>query len=440
MKQSLWFLAGCLALFSFSTVAYASHGKPMTRAGFIKLVVSQKFSQGEIDACDKSRLPFGDVSPRFRSASSICMAYQNGFIKRNNKFRPAAPVTLAEAAAILTAAFDLEVPQYTPFPGTWYQSYLLALEMQNAIPISFWTPADIVTRIEALEMISRLADGMTAKPSMTFEALHLQRTHYRAVDFLRLEGDFKKPLAGSFLTPKILAFFQEPGTYYITDIDHAEQDDQNYCHNYYTQSGTRGNVTLETQGDNATITIEALSTDYCNIGQAKPYTISLEKKGNELFVKGAENNRIRIERAPIEKICRQFADGCPAGFYDYTKVETTGTLNTVTTNGEVWNVYTTAWKPIFSDLRGVPFIQAEEDFGDGKQFKKIYEAPNHNRNGWGRGILSYEECLTDTVASSLARGYSYHFCIKRAGNFFIVASQKELGDKATFWIDENFRR
>lgn len=378
--------------------------------------------------------------------------------------RPKDRISLAEAAVLLTKSFSLEIPHIETQPtDPWYKPYLLALEEQNAIPISFWIASDSVTFGEAKEMLDRLANKISDRPSMTYDILSSQRIPYRSEEFLRLHGDFSKPLSGPILTSKIIRLFQEPGTYNIFDNDDPEAP-TNYCHEFYTYSGKIGSVTTVVGQGVTTVTIEALSTDYCvfpyedmepgecpedalynddprcNIGKAREYKITLEKRGKKLFVKGAESSRIRITRAPLEAICKEWAAVCP-GFYYPTKTETVGEVSVTTLpDGSEWNVYRTAWKPIFADLRGVNYMAFEKTLSDGAIWKKIHYGPEHNRDAWGHGKASYEDCIIDPVSSPIASGITFDFCMKREGNFFFVASKKELGDKATFWIDENFRR
>lgn len=354
--------------------------------------------------------------------------------------RPKDRIGLAEAAVLLAKSFSLGTAHIeTQSTDPWYKPYLLALEEQNAIPISFWTASDSVTWGEAQEMLDRLANEISDRPSMTYDILSSQRIPYRSEEFLRLHGDFSKPLSGSILTSKIIRLFQEPGTYNIFDNDDPEAA-TNYCHEFYTYSGKIGSVTTVSGPGVTTVTVEALSTDYCVSGEARPYKITFEKRGKKLFVKGAESSRIRIARAPEEAICKEWAPVCP-GFYYPTKTETVGEVSVTTLpDGSQWNVYRTAWKPIFADLRGVNYMAFEKTLSDGAIWKKIHYGPEHNRDAWGHGKASYEDCMADPIDSPVVSGVTFDFCMKREGNFFFVASKKELGDKATFWIDENFRR
>ncbi|MBI2639209.1 hypothetical protein HYW83_06520 [Candidatus Peregrinibacteria bacterium] len=375
------------------------------------------------------------------------------------------PITLTEAAVLLTRSYGLDVLPTESTNDPWYKPYLLALEEHNAIPISFWTPNDFVTYKEAVDMIERLENGDVSKPSMPFEVLNAQQSPYQSTELLRIAGDFSEPLPGSILTPAILRLFDEPATYNIFDVDYNDKDvSTNYCHRFYTQSGIRGDLAVVSDNKNVTITIQAISTDYCvypfkdmepgtcppdakhgddprcNYGKTRPYILTLEKKGNKLFVKGAESNRIMITKTSLQPLCRQWAAVCP-GFYNYTKVETNGEFGlTTASDGSVWNTYRTRWQPIFADLRGVPFIKFEKKLENGAFWKKTFEGPEHNRDSWGHGIATYDACMADPAEASIFPGTDFIFCIKREGNSFVIASKEELGDKATLWIDENFRR
>lgn len=374
--------------------------------------------------------------------------------------RPRDDVLLSEAAVLLAKKFklDLEKPSAQ---DPWYRPYLYALEEKRALPVSFWTPSDRVARAEAADMIARLGEKDTSQDSLLFSDLADANVPYRSVEFLRLQGDFSKPVDGRMIPNKVIELFREPGTYNIFDMDYDDENAPNSsCRRYYTQSGKRGSVSVISEGDKISVRIEALSTDFCefpyedmepgecppdavygddprcNIGVPKPYTLVLEKRGKELTVRGAESGRIRITRAPIEPICREWAADCPAGYYEPTRVVTSGALSKKNAaDGAAWNLYTTAWKPIFGDLRGLHYAAF-----DSAGMRIIYEAPEHNKDAWGHGSASFDACMGDPVGSSSSLGYDFNFCIKREGNSLVVASQMELGTSATFWIDTHYRR
>lgn len=338
--------------------------------------------------------------------------------------RPRDKVTLAEAAVFITNAFELPKPEN--FSGDWFETSLLALESKGAIPTSIFTVMEKLTRAEVLEIIDRLKNNVTDRPSMTFQSL----VHPRYIGSQRV--DFWRP-GVSAMNEKLFRLLKQPAYYQIFDVRAEEQEDNAYCQRYASEKI----IIIHSEGEDAVVpqnfevTFVGKSTDYCDAGNANPYQLTIIKEGDFLRLVGSLSNRVKIVRTELEKIPYEWGPSGP--FYEQTRVNTDGTLETKTLeNGEPLFIYRTAWQSIFNDLRGTPFFMAAKKLPDGRMWMKFYEGPLHNRDFYGYGNLSYEKCLVDPKP--------FLFCIKKEGGNLIVASRLELGDRLTLWIDEHFKR
>lgn len=337
--------------------------------------------------------------------------------------RPRDNVTLAEAAVFMTNAFELPKPEN--FSGDWFETSLLALEYKGAIPTSIFTIMEKLTRTEVLEMIDRLKNNITDRPSMTFQSL----VHPRYIGSQRV--DFWRP-GVTTMNGKLFRLLKQPAYYQIFDVSVDEQNDSTYCQRYASEKIT----IIHSDGEDAVVpqnfevTFTGKSTDYCDDNNAKPYQLTIIKEGDSLRLVGSLSNRVKIVRTELEKLPYEWGPSGP--FYEQTRVNTEGTMETKTLeNGEPLFMYRTAWQPIFNDLRGTPFFMVAKKLPDGRMRMKFYEGPVHNRNFYGYGNLSYEKCLTDPKP--------FIFCMKKEGGNLIVASHEEL-DRLTLWIDEHFKR
>lgn len=256
------------------------------------------------------------------------------------------------------------------------------------------------------------------------------------VDMIQLEGDLSQPLPGTVLTQEMIQQFLDPAQYQILD---AQDTDANslYCHKFYDTSVAVTYPPLRPadkgQFQDVSITIQGLSTDWCDEtgiqpGESavpRPYSITLQRKNGQLFVTGAETNHVTIIRRPIERIGN--GNGT---WHDYTKVKTTGTVKK---QGN-WFVYTTPWKPIFNDLRGVGYILGTKQTKQAAFFQYYGYGLRHNKTLSGKyyNSVSYETCLKQADF--------YQLCFGKKGNNLIVAMKTELMPTMTLWIDSKFVR
>ncbi len=135
--------------------------KEISRAAFTKIIIEAEFSATEIGNCDA--VPFSDTPASEWFTPYVCVAVRNDILNGfpDGTFRPGKSVSFAEAAKILAIAYESGVLTADP----WYRPYIEFLADQNAIPTSLTAPAENITRAEMAEMIWRLREGITNKPS-----------------------------------------------------------------------------------------------------------------------------------------------------------------------------------------------------------------------------------------------------------------------------------
>ncbi|GEM_PF-3542767 len=94
--------------------------------------------------------------------SKIISGYPDGTI------RPGQTINFVEAAKIIANTFALSPQMNT---NSWYQGYVTSLEQHSMIPLSITSFDQSITRGEMAEMIWRLKEGVTDRPSRTYEEL-----------------------------------------------------------------------------------------------------------------------------------------------------------------------------------------------------------------------------------------------------------------------------
>jgi hypothetical protein len=99
--------------------------------------------------------PLKDVSKEAWYAHSVCTGFSQGWIEgyADRTFRPAQNINFAEAAKIVALAFPFPTPK--PVAGTvWYKPYIDGLRLGKALPESYKSPDQLVTRGEMAIMIN----------------------------------------------------------------------------------------------------------------------------------------------------------------------------------------------------------------------------------------------------------------------------------------------
>lgn len=132
---------------------------PVNRAEFLKMLLLAKLGQSGVG--DEMRC-FRDVTTGWY-APYVCFAKTKGIVSGypDGTFKPSRTISFAEAAKMVAELYALNAPT----GGTWYEGYIKALEDQNAIPPSIASPAVQLTRGEVAELVWRVKEGVTSKPS-----------------------------------------------------------------------------------------------------------------------------------------------------------------------------------------------------------------------------------------------------------------------------------
>lgn len=156
----------------------------INRAEFTKIIIESTYDPAEINACLPSltsppnsnlTIPPSPISQLFLDVPAqestwfskyICLAKQNNIIKGydDGTFKPEQEINVAEAAKILIET-GLTTSYYSQQSQTWYEDYLIALEMQSAIPESIKSVSDPITRGQMAEIVYRLLNQITDKDS-----------------------------------------------------------------------------------------------------------------------------------------------------------------------------------------------------------------------------------------------------------------------------------
>lgn len=156
--------------------------QPINRAEFSTIVVRTLFAQSVIDRC-LEQIPdsflytenqlFPDTANHFWYADYLCAARMANIVNGypDGTFRPALSVNAAEGMKILAIAFNLVFADVARNSEIWFLPYATALEDLSAIPQTITRFEKPLTRGEMMEMIYRLREGITDKPSARVEII-----------------------------------------------------------------------------------------------------------------------------------------------------------------------------------------------------------------------------------------------------------------------------
>ena len=176
----------------------------VNRAEFIKIVVGAKLGyepSGSASNC------FTDVKASDWFAPYVCYAKNNGIIGgySDGSFKPGNTINLAEAAKIVVNALGLDLSNDDS--GYWYSVFIRTLQNSNFIPDSFNSVQDVVNRGQMAELIYRIMENITNKPSKVFPAESLSDTILEPVRVL--EPVSAQPLDGDVYRVTMLCDLQE---------------------------------------------------------------------------------------------------------------------------------------------------------------------------------------------------------------------------------------
>jgi len=143
----------------------------INRAEFTKIVVGVALNYNSsqdpsgYDIYAPASLSFSDIEPKAWYIPYLRKAVENDIISGypDGTFKPAQTINLVEAAKILVNSFKVQTIQ--PVGSEWYSQYLETLAGQNAIPSTFHSMTQAVTRGEMAEMVWRILEKKTDQPT-----------------------------------------------------------------------------------------------------------------------------------------------------------------------------------------------------------------------------------------------------------------------------------
>lgn len=140
----------------------------INRAEFTKIIINAKYSETETKNCTPTKT-FPDVRPDDWFAPFVCLAANNNIIVGypDGTFKPQNNINFAEASKIIVATFGYETSE-TSTSAIWYERYVKTLENKKAIPPGINEIEKQITRGEMAELIYRLKQNITDKPSKKF--------------------------------------------------------------------------------------------------------------------------------------------------------------------------------------------------------------------------------------------------------------------------------
>lgn len=129
----------------------------ITRAEFVKLLVSTLFTKESLEPCVRERSDgFTDVSDIAWYAPYLCTAKRAGLIHGypDGTFRPDYPIAFAEAAKVIVEVFQLPIKEDHSL--SWYDASYLALKDAGAIPPTIQTFDQPLNRGEVAKLMAAL--------------------------------------------------------------------------------------------------------------------------------------------------------------------------------------------------------------------------------------------------------------------------------------------
>ncbi len=136
---------------------------PVNRAEFTKILVEAILGQSP---STPSSSCFPDVESGIWFEKYVC--YGKGKLfdgYPDGTFQPTNNINLAEAAKIISNAFNLNTPDEIP-GEMWFGRYLAALESKNAIPGTVESSFHLLTRGEMVEIIMLINEDISTKASL----------------------------------------------------------------------------------------------------------------------------------------------------------------------------------------------------------------------------------------------------------------------------------
>ncbi len=137
----------------------------INRAELTKIIIEATFDDSVIENCTPSKT-YSDMPVDAWYEKYVCVATNNDIVEgyEDGTFKGSNYINFAEAAKIIVLGFGFEIG---PDEGVWYAPYAEVMEGKNAIPVSIDSFAKEITRGEMAELIYRLKQNVTDKPSAT---------------------------------------------------------------------------------------------------------------------------------------------------------------------------------------------------------------------------------------------------------------------------------
>lgn len=136
---------------------------PVNRAEFSKILAESVLGNPSAEGgC------FSDVPSDQWFSSYVCALEDRGIIGGypDGTFRPTNQVNVAEGAKILANLFDLNVRAQRS-GEQWFVPFIEALANRGALPGTFTGPGHLLTRAEMAELVLRLRERISTRPSLT---------------------------------------------------------------------------------------------------------------------------------------------------------------------------------------------------------------------------------------------------------------------------------
>jgi hypothetical protein len=149
-------------------------GDTLNRAQLVTLLGRATLPPDAVSTC--GALSFRDTDATAWYARYVCAAQTYGIVKGypDGTFRPDAPISVGEAGKVLALSFHLPITTQVTSPELWYYPYANALAAHGAMPDSYRTVDQTVTRAEVAFQVRALTDAagnrQDAAPSVSSEA------------------------------------------------------------------------------------------------------------------------------------------------------------------------------------------------------------------------------------------------------------------------------
>ena len=140
-------------------------GRLITRAEGISVLVKVRLFK-QLAGQEKGKTCFEDVPETVWYAPFMCTAQEAGWIGGSTA-RPEDPVTLVEAAKLLSVAFDWNLQPSDP----WYAAPLQALGERKALLTNLSFKGQALKREDFAELLWRIAEDKQDQPTLTVELL-----------------------------------------------------------------------------------------------------------------------------------------------------------------------------------------------------------------------------------------------------------------------------